>query len=272
MFKVTAAYLLVIILAINSHGDVLFEMSQKDTGAGTASKSEGKVKGENIRLDMYENGDKAQGSMVFRGDRDEMIMINHQDKSYVVLDEAAMRELGKQMDQAMSQMEEALKDVPPEKREMVRKMMKERMPGLEGVEDEEPVMKKAGKGEANGYPCTMYDVFKGDVKVRRHCVAPWAKIKGGEEMKKAMLGMADFMDMMAESFSHRSGFAGRQVQFERNVFDQLRKLDGFPVETIDYSGGQVVGESGLMSSKKQNIDPSEFETPQGYKPQSMNMK
>lgn len=151
--------------------------------------------------------------------------------------------------------------------------MKERMQGgVQGDEGTEPVLKRAGSGEVNGYPCVKYDVYKGDEKVRQHCVTPWGKIPGGDEMRNAMLGMADFMDLMAESFSNKSGFAGGQVQFERNVFEQLRKLDGFPVQTIDYRDGEVVGGSSLRSSKKQNIDPAQFEPPSGYKRQSMNMQ
>ena len=270
MLKTTLALMFAIFFTVNSYGDVIFDMDQKDAGSETAGRSEGKVKGQNIRLDYYEKGEMIDGSMIFRGDQDKLIMINHDDKTYIVLDEAAMEALGSRMDQVMNEMEEALKEVPPEKREMVRKMMKERMPGMADSE-EEPQIKKAGSGKVGEYSCTKYDVYKGDVKIMQHCVAPWSKIKGGDEMKSAMLAMGDFMDTMAEKFSSSSSFAGPGVQSERNMFKQLRKLDGFPVQTIMYQQGEVIGESSLVSSKEETVDASAFEPPKGYNPQTFNM-
>lgn len=271
MLKTTLSLIFAIFFAVNSYGDVIFDMDQKDPGNETAGRSEGKVKGQNIRLDYYEKGDVMDGSMVFRGDQDKLIMINHEEKSYIVLDEAAMEALGSRMDQVMNEMEEALKDVPPEKRDMVRKMMKERMPGMAGDEAQESQIKKAGSGKVGGYSCTKYDVYKGDVKIMQHCVAPWSKIKGGDEMKSAMLAMGDFMDQMAEKFSSSSSFAGPGVQSERNMFKQLRKLDGFPVQTIMYQQAEVIGESSLVSSKEETVDAAAFEPPSGYKLQTFDM-
>jgi len=269
MLKTTLALILVICFAVNSYGDVVFDMDQKEPGTGTTGRSEGKVKGKNIRLDYYRKGDVPDGSMVFRGDQGKLIMINHEDKTYIVLDEAAMEALGSRMDQVMSQMEEALKDVPPEKRDMVRKMMKERMPGTAWGEAQELQIKKAGSGKVDGYSCTKYDIYKGDEKTMQHCVAPWDKIDGGSEMKSAMLGMGDFMDQMAEKFSRSSSIAGPGVQSERNMFKQLRKLDGFPVQTIIYAQDKAVGESNLVSSKEETVDPAAFEPPPGYSLQTI---
>ncbi len=271
MLRTIAALVLAVFFAINSYGDVVFDMDQKEPGTGTTGRSEGKVKGQNIRLDYYKAGDVPEGSMVFSGDQGKLIMINHEDKSYIVLDEAAMEALGSRMDQVMSQMEEALKDVPPEKREMVKKMMKERMPGMAGGEVQEPQIKKVGSAKVGDYTCTKYDVYKGEVKIMQHCVAPWSKIDGGDEMKSAMLGMGDFMDKMAERFSSSSSIAGPGVQNERNMFKQLRKLDGFPVQTIIYAQDEEVGESNLVSSKEETVDPSVFEPPPGYSLQTFDM-
>ena len=271
MFKSITAFMFFILLSASSYGDVIFDMDQKETGSETKGRSEGKVKEENIRLDYYETGDVLDGSMIFRGDRKELIMINHEDKTYMVLDEAAMQALGNKMDQVMAQMQEALKDVPSDKRDMVEKMMKERMPGMAGGEDVEPEIKKVGSGKAGQYSCTKYDVYRGEEKMLQHCVAPWSKIEGGSEMKSAMLAMGDFMDQMAEKFSSSSSFAGPGVQSERNMFKQLRKMDGFPVQTIIYAQNEQVGESNLVSSKVVTVENEAFEPPDGYTLQNIDM-
>lgn len=271
MLKSSAAFLIVILFASYSYGDVIFDMDQKDSATDTTGRSEGRVKGKDIRLDYYEDGEKMDGSMVFKGDKSELIMINHEDKSYVVLDEAAMEALGNRMDEAMKQMQEAMKDVPADKREMVEEMMKKRMPGMAGGEEVELEIKKVGSGKSGDYSCTKYDVYKGQEKIMQHCVTPWSKIKGGDEMKTAMITMGDFMDKMAEKFSSSSSFAGPGVQSERNMFKLLRKMDGFPVQTIRYSQGEVVGESNLVSSKEQNVPAADFNPPADYKPQTIDM-
>jgi len=88
-------------------------------------------------------------------------------------------------------------------------------------------------------------------------------------MKSVMLEMAQFMDQMAKSFSKSKGVMGQQIQFENNVFNQLRKLNGFPVQTIDYLNGKIESESNFVSSKKVKLNPADLEPPAGYKRQDM---
>lgn len=272
MLKATALFLFAIFFAYCSYADVLFVMDQKEVSPESVGQIKGKVKDNNLRMDFYENGTDLEGSMIFRGDKNEVIMINHTDKTYIIMDEAAINSLAVQLEQAMSQMEEAMKDMPPDQKEKMKEMMKQRMPGADGGQYVEPVLKKAGEAKVNGISCTKYDVFKGNDKVRQHCVASWNSIEGGNEMMTVMLRMADFMDQMAKSFSKGGSFIGERVQFERNVFNQLRQLNGFPVETIEYDEGKVEAESKFASSAKGNIDASDMEPPAGYAQQNMGQK
>ena len=264
MLKMLALTVFAIFFAHGSYADVLFVMEQKEMSPASVGQIKGKVKDNNLRMDFYENGTELEGSMVFHGDKNEVIMINHDDKTYLVMDEAAMNSLAAQLEQAMSQMEAAMKDMPPDQQEKMREMMRQKMPGAGGGKYVEPVLKKAGEGNVNGVSCTKYDVFRGDEKVRQHCVANWNSIEGGQEMMAVMLRMADFMDQMAKSFSKGGSMIGEQVQFERNVFNQLRQLNGFPIETIEYDEGKVDAESTFKSSEKTSVDPSDMEPPAGY--------
>ncbi|MEM7008589.1 MAG: DUF4412 domain-containing protein [Thermodesulfobacteriota bacterium] len=271
MFKVLLSLLIVLIFSISSYADVIFEIDQKQINPEATHKTKGMVKGKNFKMDFYENGEKLDGSMIYRGDTKEMIMVSHQDKSYVVLDEATLKELAGVMSQAMAEFEQAMKDATPEERAMMEQALKGRMPGMGDSEVVEPIIKKAGSSKVNSYSCTLYDVYKGDEKTSQHCVAPWASIEGGAEMKTVMLEMANFMDEMAKSFSKSKGFMGKQMQFENNVFAQLRKMDGFPVQTIDYDNGQVDSESQLASTKKTAVNAADLEPPAGYTRQNMGL-
>lgn len=269
MLKLITVSLFALFVAVNSYADVVFEIDQKEMSPESMNQINGKVKNNSMRMDFMDNGTEMEGSMIYRGDKKEVIIINHDDKSYMIMDEATMNSLASQMEQAMSQMEQAMKDMPPEQREQVKQMMKSKMPGMGAGEYVEPVLKKAGSGEVNGIKCTKYDVYKGDEKVRQHCVASWSSIEGGEEMMTVMLQMADFMDQMTKSFAKKGGMMGSQVQFERNLFNQLRKLNGFPVETIEYEGDTVEAESTFKSSKESSVPAADMEPPAGYTLQNM---
>jgi hypothetical protein len=271
MLKIMAASVFAFLVAYNSRADVLFVMEQKEMDPQSVGQIKGKVKDNSLRMDFYENGTELEGSMVFRGDKNEMIMINHDDKTYMIMDEAAMNLLATQLEQAMSQMEAAMKDMPPDQQEKMKEMMKQKMPGAGSGQYVEPVLKKAGEGKVNGVSCTKYDVFKGSEKVRQHCVADWNSIQGGEEMMTVMLRMADFMDQMAKSFSKGGSFVGEQAQFEKNVFNQLRRLNGFPIETIEYDEGKVEAEATFKSSENANVNASDMEPPAGYTQQTTGM-
>jgi hypothetical protein len=251
---------------------VIFEMDQKYDGPEELNKITGKVEGNKLRMDFYRNGAE-QGSMIYRGDRKEMITIDHQAKTCFVIDKETMDSLAKQMEQAMAQYEEAMKTVPPEHRKMMEEKFKQHMPGdVGGKSNVEPVIKKAGGGKVNGYSCTKYDVYKGAEKVWQHCVTNWGNIEGGGEMQSVMHEMGDFMDQMTKSFAKSSGPLGSSAKFNRSVFNQLHKLDGFPVQALEFENGVVESESTLKSSKETSVDPTDFEPPVGYRKQSMNSR
>lgn len=270
MTKLILYALLTLFICGNSYADVMFEMTQKDFNPESENKSNGMVKGNNFKMDIYDNG-ALEGTMIYRGDKNEMVMVSHKDKTYFVVDKEKLKTMAQMMNQAMAEMEAALESMPPDQKEQMMKMMKSQMPGM-GEEYVEPVLKEVGSSKAGPYTCTVYDVYKGDVRVRQHCVAKWSNIEGGEEMKTVMTEMAAFMDEMADAFSGSAGFMGSQIQSEQYIFNKLKELNGFPVQTKDFSGDEVVSESMVTSTKKVDVSAGEFEPPAGYKAQSLDMR
>lgn len=266
---ITITFAFVFAFVLNVHADVLFEMDHVNKSAEERNKSKAAVQGNKLKMDFYEGGNKLENSMIYRGDKDLMIMVDHGDKSYMIMDKKTMNKLSEKLSSAMAQMEEAMKNVPPEQREMMRKMMKDKMPGMGNTRYVEPVLKKSGSGTVNGYKCTKYDVYKGDRKVRQHCITDWSNIKGGEEISSVMLEMSEFTDDMTKTFANSSGPSGSSMQFERNVFNQLKEMNGFPVRTTEYDNGSVESESVFNSSKTTSVDASVFEAPSGYKRQNI---
>lgn len=270
MIRLVLSAVLTLLFCINSYADVEFEMTQKEFNPESQNKSDGMVKGKNFKMDIYDNG-VLQGTMIYRGDTKEMLMVSHDDKTYIVLDKEKLSSIAQKMNAAMAEMEAALQSMPPEQREQMKKMMQSKVPGM-GEEYVEPVIKEAGASKAGQYSCTLYDVYRGAERVRQHCVAKWSEIEGGEEMKTVMTEMASFMDEMAESFSGSAGFMGSQIQTEQYIFNKLKELNGFPVQTRDFNGDEVVSESMLTSTKEVTVSEGEFEPPAGYKAQTMDLR
>lgn len=267
MKRLVSSFAIALLFTASAYADVVFEIEQKELNPESTGQIKGKVKGNDLRMDMYENGGKLDGSMIYRGASKEMIMIDHDDKSFVILDEATMSALSAKLSAAMKQMEAQLQNLPPEQREQMKQMM-----GMGGSSDYvEPVLKKTGSGEVNGVACQKYDVFQGSEKVREYCVTQWGNIEGGQEMMNLMMQMADSMENMMKSFSIPGNPMGSQVEFEENVFSRLRELNGFPIETVDFDDGEKESISTFSSSKKTTVDASEFVPPSDYKKQSMEL-
>ena len=269
---VITSLLFIFLFTVNSFSDAVIEMEYKDNVSQTVNKSTNSFKGSDMRMDFFEGGTEPSGSMIFKGDKDVMINIDHKTKTYTVMDKQTLQGLANQMNEAMAEMEKAMAGMSPEERAMMEKVMKGKMPTMQDTKHVEPTLKQAGSGNVSGYACTKYEVYKGSEKVRDLCVTSWSNIEGGSEIQSTLLKMANFMEDLTKSLSSGSNFMASTADFEKSVFNQISKLNGFPVQTIDYNNGSVTGITTFKSSKKTSLDSSAFEAPAGYEKQEMDMQ
>lgn len=128
---------LLLSLALSSaFGAVVFEFEKKDHDSqpATVETSVIGIEGESLTMDMKTSSDQPpKNGMIYRGDRRQMIAIDHERKSYFVMDEEGMRGMSEQMSQMhqqmQTQMQEMLKNLTPEQRAAAEKMMQGRMGG-----------------------------------------------------------------------------------------------------------------------------------------------
>lgn len=257
---------LVFMLVSPSYAGVVFEI--ESTHGGVTESVEVSVEGRNLKMGIPAGGDSSDGEAIYRGERREMVMVDHGEKSYMVIDEAMMKSVSAQLSSAEAQIQEALKNVPADQRAMVEQMMKQRMPQQAQAPAKRNVsINKTGeRGARNGYDTVRYDVMISGRKTQELWVAPWDEVEGGEEALDAFHDMAAFFTELRES----TPFFGGGDDGDNNVFEYMKELDGFPVVTVDYdASGNVIGESSLKSSRKQSIDSAVFEPPAGYKRRQM---
>jgi hypothetical protein len=265
------------LLGTNIYAGVVFEVETKDHEQSPArvSTMEIQVEGVNVTIpNISDDKNKGKMTLIFRGDRGkhgQMIIVDHDEKNYFVMDDTTMQVIAEKLGTAMSAMEEALKNVPAEQREMMEKMLKERgiQPAAPQTERKMPEVKKTGQGATKqGYPCVKYDVFKDGRKIRDVWTADWNKVDGGKEAMNAFVGMATFFQELWKSMPQMPG--GADPLGGENPFEQMNFKNGYPVETTGFAtDGSVKEESKLMKTRRQRIDPAAFEPPSGYKRTTM---
>ncbi|MCZ6727947.1 MAG: hypothetical protein O7A98_11420 [Acidobacteria bacterium] len=229
------------------------------------------VEGRNLKMGIAGGKGGGRGEMIFRGGRREMVVVDHENKAYFVMDEETIRQIAGQVSGVMAQMQEALKNVPEGQRAMVEKMMKQGMPKQVQV-PKRPVaeVRKTGdRGEENGYPCVRYDVLVNGTKVRDVWVTDWGNIEGGDEVADVFREMADFFSEMLDAVGEMAGGFG-DMGADTGIFNDLEAIGGFPVVTREFGDdGSLEGESRLRSAKRQTLDPAAFEPPPGYNRREM---
>ena len=123
----------VMFLTAQLFAGVVYEVETKDH-EGSSSETDTmtvSVEGKNLMMNTSKNADN---TMIYHGEKREMVVVDHENSTYMVIDKATIEQMGKKMqetvDQSMSQVNEALKNLPPDKRAEIEKMMKEKMPGM----------------------------------------------------------------------------------------------------------------------------------------------
>ncbi|MEZ5318070.1 MAG: DUF4412 domain-containing protein [Vicinamibacterales bacterium] len=259
----------VIALERGANPGVVFEMEVKDLTRANApvETSTIAVEGPNIKVSLA-TADGAQ-EIIFHGDTDEMVMVNHQSKTYTVMDPATLEQLAGQMGAAMAKMQEALKNVPESQRAMMEKMMKERMGAMGGGAPAEPVtMRNTGeRGTQAGYAAVKWEAMRGSRRLRELWVAGWSSIDGAAEARPAFQKMAEFgkklMDTMAQS-GLPMGNAMDEGMFDMNA------LNGFPVLTRELDEqGKATRETRLKSARQQAMAATDFQPPKDYRRQTL---
>jgi hypothetical protein len=261
------------LLAAPAFAGVVFEVETTDHRNNNTETVQTVVEGKNLAMDVPAGTGRDDGKAIFRGDRREMVVVDHGNNSYIVIDKEMMTAVAGQLNSAMAQMQEALKNVPAEQRAMVEEMMKKRMgdamPQGGGSAPKSELRKTGDRESHNGYSCTEYEIRLEGRKTHELCVTPWSDVEGSSEARDAFLEMADFAQELLDSFSQMSGMPNVGGD-AFSVYTHFREIDGFPVVTRSFSeGGELTDESILRSSERRTIDPADFEPPAGYKRQQM---
>ena len=262
------------ILAAPLAAGTIVNVERRDLPDGTPSPLVITVEGDLVSI----RGAADDGRVIFRGDRQQMLIVDDKEKSYMALDEAMVDGIAKQLDAATRQMEAAIAKLPADQQAMARRLMEQQQqpppPQLRtpataaraeaALADGEQVQRTAESGTRGGYQCTKYEVFEKGVKVRELWVTNWDSVEGHAELEAAMQSMDQFIGKLTASFGKLGG-AGSQMGGASVERWWWHGIPGMPVVTTDFESGTATEESTVKSIEASNVPSSTFEVPADYK-------
>ena len=193
--------------------------------------------------------------VMFDGTKQVLTTIDPDKKTYTEMTKAEVDAMAAQIAPAMAQMQEMLKNMPPEQRAKLEAAMKGRgMPGSGAAAAPKTVYKKVGTDKVGKWTCDKYEGYRGDQKTSELCTVD-PKVLGFTASDLAVAGqMAAFF----KSFMPQTADQGLKVG---TVAEQ--GFSGVPVrQTFTIAGHQTVME--ITDVTRQTFPDSVFQVPAGY--------
>jgi Domain of unknown function (DUF4412) len=215
------------------------------------------------RLEIASISSDETGGLIYNGDRDEIMVLDHDRQEYYVITQEQIELIAGQVEERMQQMEEALAELPTEEREFARKMMEAQMPAKK-ADTSGGTLRKTGKTDTiAGYDCDYYDVLKGELKIRDLCVTGWDDFPEGLEVAGAMQELGEFFASMRKAFAKSGGLD--LMDSQREMIAYMKELNGYPIRYRDYdAAGELLKETLLTGAHNEEVSATLFEPPENY--------
>jgi len=229
---------------------------------------DGKTTTNQIQMDknhVHADANSSGQAFIFDGTSQVMRMLNLDKKTYAEITKADVEKLGGQVNAAMAQMQEQMKNMPPEQRAMIEQMMKARggLRGAPAPAQAAPVeYKPAGSDKVGQWSCMKYEGFRGQEKIAEVCTV---------DPKEFGLTASDFevTKQMAEFFKALVP-QGAAQQFTINpAAPEQQGFPGVPVRRTNFQNGKVSSVTEIKEFRRESFPASAFEVPAGFTKQPM---
>jgi len=215
-----------------------------------------KVTTDTILLDAnrlrLESDDGKSVMFLTDGGRNRMVMLDKTRNTYQEIDEQTMNQMAQQMSGAMAQMQAQMKNMTPEQRAMMEKMMKGKMPQAAAAAPK-TVYTAKGSGSVNGFSCTKYEGVLSGEKEAEVCAALPAQLK----LTPGDLQIFEKMKQFSASLT--SALASSPVRMNVPTTSGFESgYEGFPIQRVDFDKGQATKRSELKSITRVNFTDADF--------------
>jgi hypothetical protein len=204
----------------------------------------------------------AQGersTTIFDAGRKVVWHVEHSSKSYVELDEQAIRDLGASLDSAMQELRKQLAQMTDEQRKQAEQMM-QAMPGAPPPKVAWTVQETAERQTILGRSCRRYDLLANGKKRSEVWAATWKDAGVGREALGVLRDFAAFFDTIAAT----SPTLAEALSQEGGILKGLDKIDAFPLRVVEFENSKPVHETMFTSFEEKPVDASTYIVPKGY--------
>ena len=217
------------------------------------------VKGEDVLM-----GDR-DSKMLFLGGKQEVVMIDHRSKAYMIIDEETVKRLEQQVSAAqqqmsamMEQMQTQMQNMTEEQRAQMQQMMESYMRSGEAKTPVKTTVEKLGEDTVAGVTCTMLKILVNGKPSSKVCVARAGVMGLDTADYHSMANATDTVRRFMQQVSGRND--------NDTVSMNLRAMKGIPVRMSDLVDGNI---SILESRSSAELDAGIFRVPDGYKKQDI---
>jgi hypothetical protein len=201
------------------------------------------------------------GAFILKGTS--VVMVDDKRKQYREMTREDMKKMAEQAGAAMKRMQEQMKNMKPEQRAMMEKMMGNKIPGGMGGSDKPDVWeaKNLNKtGTVEGRTCQVWTMSRNGALFEELCVVPYNSLPGKENLDKVFKDMAAAFGDLAK--------ANPSADQTAKAF---ASINGYPVRTRFYEGDGKFRPTETVLTKwvEESVPASTFDVPAGYKKMEM---
>lgn len=242
----------VMALGMPARAGVVIEQQSKDASGGEVVRYITYVEPGRLRVE-YQSAEGVSIA-IFRADRQVVWMIQLKEKSYQEMTRADVEKMAQQMAGVRQQQEQMLKELPPEQRAVVEKMMKQQMGAAKPVD---VTVKRVGRESVGKYAATKYELLANGQRTEEIWAAALDQLSFQPAEYETFLQFARFFEKLSQAAAQ---FSSTDVMARH-----AEAIEGFPVKMISYDGGRVTSEMQLLRAERQTVSDDKFQLPPGLK-------
>jgi hypothetical protein len=245
-------------------GVLIEETTQPLSGQGTATTVRIHLDQDRARIESEAGG--RPHVIIYRADRQTMYMINPAEKSYREMTNQDLEKMGGQISQMQKMMEEKMKNMPPEQRQMMEQIMKQRMggAGMPAAQQPQTVYQKVASGETvNQWTADKYEGLRAGRKEMEVWTTGWNEFGVTQSDFRVFQDLGEYFKKLSPQMNDdmfRIGSAQAESQ---------QGYSGVPVRRIFYRNGSPYQKSEVTRVTRQDFERILFEPPDGFRKETM---
>jgi len=228
-------------------------VTSRRTSGGETTSEQIQFDKDHLRVDSLAADGHITRTMIFDGAKQVIWNIEPGSKTYTEMTKQDLEQLSAQMSQMAAQMEERLKELPPDRRAQVEQMMRGR--GMAAA-PAKPEYHKTGTDRVGKWSCDTYEREANGAKENEVCAAGAAALGLTPADLNVLTEMQTFVKGVLPP-----GMADRGVGIGN---EQMQGFPGIPLRRVDFSHGQEQSRTEVTEVTRQAIPAATFELPTGY--------